>query len=46
MKVEIQSGSSTSNSLTDRLEQDPERNTLIHIFLGYKKGASSSYRSQ
>ena len=30
MKVEIPSYSSTANSLTDRLEQNPERNTLTH----------------
>ena len=36
MKVEIQSDSSTTNSLTDRLGAGPERNTLIHFTLGYK----------
>ena len=35
MKVDIQSDRSTSNSLTNRL-QDPERNTLIRGTFGYK----------
>ena len=36
MKVEIQSDSSTVNSLTDRWEQDSERNTLTRGTSGYK----------
>ena len=37
MKIEIQSGSSTSNSLTDRFgEQDSERSTLTRGTFGYQ----------
>ena len=36
MKIEIQSGSSTANSLTDRLEQDIVRSTLTRNTSGYK----------
>ena len=36
MKIEIQSDSSTANSLTDRWEQDSERNTLTRGTFGYK----------
>ena len=36
MKIEIQSDSSTANSLTDRWEQDSERNTLTRGTSGYK----------
>ena len=36
MKVEIQSDSSTANSLTDRWEQDSERNTLTRGTFGHK----------
>ena len=36
MKIERQSDSSTANSLTDRSEQDSERNTLTRGTSGYK----------
>ena len=36
IKIEIQSDSSTVNSLTDRLEQDSERSTLTRGTFGYK----------
>ena len=36
MKVEIQSDSSSSNSLTDRFGAGPDRNTLTHFIFGCK----------
>ena len=48
MKVEIQSDSSTSNSLTDWLGAGDERNTLIHFTWRsqYQEGAYSEKNVQ